>query len=158
MKQRLALIDRFATQTPLPPRPGEAFGWTHGDFQHLNVLWDGDEIAAVLDWDRVRPQFLADEAARAAVIQCHSGTGGLDLDGIAAFAAGYCAVTGAPGGDLAAAADRLWWKRLTGSWQLVFHYDRGDTSCNHLFVEGEAVLAWWCEHRGEVATAFTCGD
>jgi len=157
LEQRLALIARFAEQAPLSPRSGEPSGWTHGDFQHLNVLWDGDEVAAVLDWDCVKPQFLADEVARAAVIHCENGAGGLDLDRIASFADGYRAQTGVAGAGLAAAADRLWWKRLTDSWQLVFHYDRADSSCDHLFLEGEAVLAWWCEHRDEVAAAFTRG-
>lgn len=158
LKQRLALLTRFAEQAPPTPRPDGPFGWTHGDFQYLNVLWDGDEVAAILDWDRVKPQFLADEVARAAVIHFEDGTGGLDLEGIAAFAGGYRARTGAAGVNLAAAADRLWWKRLTEIWQLVFHYDGADTSCDQLFLDGEAILAWWCEHRGDVAAAFTVGD
>lgn len=158
LEQRISLVARFSNEAPPAPGAGEPYGWTHGDFQNLNILWDGDEIAAVLDWDRVKSQFLADEVARAAVIHCDDGAGGLDLDGLAAFAGGYRAATGAAGADLAAAADRLWWKRLTDSWQMVFHYDRADTSCDHLFLEGEAVLAWWCEHRSEVAAAFTRGD
>lgn len=158
LDQRMRLLSRFADGAPPLPRTTEPFGWTHGDFQHLNVLWEADEIVAVLDWDRIKPQFLADEVARAAVIQCEDGVGGLDLANITAFAGGYRAVTGTAGSALAAAADRLWWKRLTGSWQLIFHYDRGDNSCDHLFTAGEAVLAWWCEHRAEVTAAFTCGE
>lgn len=154
LEQRISLVAQFVGEAPPAPRAGEPYWWTHGDFQNLNILWDGDEVAAILDWDRVKSQFLADEVARAAVIHCENGTGGLDLDGIAAFAGGYRAATGAAAADLVAAADRLWWKRLTDSWQLVFHYDRADTSCDHLFLEGESVLAWWCERRSEVAAAF----
>jgi Ser/Thr protein kinase RdoA (MazF antagonist) len=113
LEQRLALIARFADKEPPAPRPDEASGWSHGDFQPLNVLWDGDEVVAVLDWDRVKVQYLADEVARAVAIHCENDTGGLDLDRIAAFAGGYRAETGVSGADLAAAADRLWWKRLT---------------------------------------------
>ena len=155
LEQRLTLLKRFADQAPPAPEPDEASGWTHGDFQPLNLLWDGDAIAAVLDWDRVKVQYLADEVARAAAVHCENGAGGLDLDRIAAFAGGYRAEAGVAGAGLTAAADRLWWRRLCDAWQLAFHYDRDDVSCDHLFLEGEPVLAWWCEHRSEVAKAFT---
>lgn len=158
LEQRQALITRFASDAPPVPRAGEPSGWTHGDFQDLNVLWDGDEVVAVLDWDRVKPQYLTDEVVRAAAIHCEHGSEGLDLEGLAAFAGGYRTVTGAAAADLAAAADRFWWKRLTDFWPLDFHYERGEISCDHLFLEGTQLLAWWCDHRSEVAAAFTAGD
>lgn len=154
--QRLVLIDRFAGQAPPAPGADEPYGWTHGDFHPLNVLWDAGRVTAVLDWDRVKPQFLADEVARAASLHCQNGSSGLDLEAIAAFADGYRAETGTAA-PLAAAADRLWWKRLTDAWQLIFHYDRNDTSCDHLLLEGEPVLSWWCADRVTVRDAFYGG-
>jgi hypothetical protein len=39
-------------------------------------------------------------------------------------------------------------------WQLAFHYDRDDRSCEHLFLPTERLLAWWTEHRVAVRHAF----
>lgn len=39
-------------------------------------------------------------------------------------------------------------------WQLEFHYDRGDHSCDHLFLSASRFLDWWIEHLDEVQNAF----
>jgi aminoglycoside phosphotransferase (APT) family kinase protein len=40
-----------AVQASRSYRPHEANGFVHGDLWQGNVLWDGDELAAVIDWD-----------------------------------------------------------------------------------------------------------
>jgi homoserine kinase type II len=50
---------------------------------------------------------------------------------------------------------RLWWKRMSNFWHLVYHYDRDDHGCDDLFLSGEALLHWWTAHRAEVHDAFT---
>jgi hypothetical protein len=44
-------------------------------------------------------------------------------------------------------------------WQLKLHYDRSDTSCDHLFASASELLRWWTANRDAVAAAaFTAAD
>lgn len=160
LAERRELLERYAYLRPDETSAGGPVGWVHGDFHHLNLLWGADgQIAAVLDWDRLKVWGYASELARAATLLFgHGDERGLDLDRVAAFAAGYRHATAA--GRLTAvqigdAVHRLWWERLCDLWQLAWHYERGDTSCDHLFVSASALLAWWSDHRGDVTSAFT---
>lgn len=49
---------------------------------------------------------------------------------------------------------KLWWKRMCDYWHLEFHYDRGDHSCDHLFLSASRFLDWWTGHLDEVQQAF----
>ena len=99
--------------------------------QHLNLLWDDGRLSAILDWDRLGIRPIADEIARTATLVLVLGaeTGALDLPRTAAFIAAYRHVNDLDDVALSEAFHRLWWKRLTGFWHLVFHYDRADSSC-----------------------------
>jgi Ser/Thr protein kinase RdoA (MazF antagonist) len=57
LHQRRRLLDQVAHLRPAEGVPVEPCGYTHGDFQYLNVLWNRGRVSAVLDWDRldVRP-------------------------------------------------------------------------------------------------------
>ncbi|MEU7894222.1 phosphotransferase [Nonomuraea sp. NPDC049152] len=155
LEQRKTLIDKYADQRPSNDASAGPAGWTHGDLQHRNVLWRDGQIAAVLDWDRIRIRPFAEEVTRTATVQFSSSTGLLDLDRIAAFAAGYRRMVRLLPEDLADALDRLWWKRMSDFWQLDFHYDRGDHGADELFAPAERLLAWWTGRREEVQAAFT---
>jgi homoserine kinase type II len=155
LEQRARLLEELAFLRPARAASGPA-GWTHGDFHDLQVLWDGGRISAVLDWDRLGVRPLAAEVVRSGTLLFGYGDSrGLDLARVAAFARGYREVVPLADQDLADAAHRLWWERLCDFWQLKWHYERGDRSCDHLFASASALLEWWCEHQGEVSGAFT---
>jgi homoserine kinase type II len=128
-------------------------GWTHGDFHHLNVLWDGSAISAVLDWDRLGLRPVADELAQAALLIFGDGPE-LDLPRISAFVTGYRSMRRLTDGQLADALHRLWWHGLAGVWPLDIRYDHADTSCDQLFLVNAARLQWWTSRREQVLAAF----
>jgi homoserine kinase type II len=152
LDQRIALIDKHATPRPSDNMPKGPYGWTHGDLQHRNIIWTGPTIGAVIDWDRIRVRPFAEEIARTATIQFAT-PDGLDLNRVGAFIAGYRDVVPIDATDLDDGFHRLWWKRMSDFWHLVYHYDRNDHGCDDLFISGEAFLHWWTDHRDEVRAA-----
>ncbi|MEV7118267.1 phosphotransferase [Kitasatospora griseola] len=152
--ERKVLLDKFGSERPTTEVALGPVGWTHGDVQHRNVLWRDGKIAGVIDWDRIRVRPFGEEVARTATVQFGGEDGFLDLERTAAFVAGYRSVVPIPVPALVDAVERLWWKRMSDYWQLVFHYDRGDHSCDHLFLSAERFLAWWTERREAVQEAF----
>jgi Ser/Thr protein kinase RdoA (MazF antagonist) len=157
LRQRAGLLRALGHLRPDDQAPGDQAGWTHGDFHHLQVLWHGGQVSAVLDWDRLGPRLLAAEVVRSGTLLFGYGDSrGLDTGRVAAFTRGYREVMPLTAAQLQDAAHRLWWERLCDFWQLQWHYERGDHSCDHLFVSASALLEWWCGHRGEVSSAFTC--
>lgn len=148
LERRIALIREHAAARPTDDRPQGPYGWTHGDLQYRNVIWTAGTIGAVIDWDRVNIRPFADEIARTATIQFATDHG-LDLDRVAAFVAGYRSVIQIAPPDLADGFHRLWWKRMSNFWHLVYHYDRDDYGCDDLFISGEAFLHWWTAHRDD---------
>ncbi|TQF03173.1 phosphotransferase [Kitasatospora acidiphila] len=152
--ERRLLLEKFADERPVSAAPAGPFGWTHGDFQYRNVLWQDSEIVAVLDWDRIRVRPFGEEAVRTATVQFGGADGVLDSERVAAFMDGYRSVIAISPAELEDAVSRLWWKRMTDPWVLVFHYDRSDHSCDDLFAPQERMLSWWTERREEVVAAF----
>lgn len=155
LERRKVLLARFVGLRPSDEVSRGPVGWTHGDFQPLNVLWQGGVVTAVLDWDRLGVRPYGEEVVRTAQVQFGTEDGRLDLERVAAFTAGYRSVVPVSDGDLVDAAQRLWWKRLTDFWQLQWHYDKDDHGPDHLWVSGERLLHWWCGHLEEVRAAFT---
>jgi Ser/Thr protein kinase RdoA (MazF antagonist) len=162
LTERQDLLERLAYLRPDDTWPVAPVGWVHGDFHDLNLLWSAEQpsqIAAVLDWDRLRIGPLAAEVVRTATLifgyDLTPELRALDLARIAAFTAGYREVIPLAGAALAGAVHRLWWERVCDFWQLKWHYDKTDSSCDHLFVSASALLAWWSEHRDSVSSAFT---
>lgn len=152
LDQRIALIDKHCDTRPADDQPTGPYGWTHGDLQYRNVIWTGDMIGGVIDWDRIRIRPYAEEVARTATIQFATDHG-LDLNRIAAFIAGYRTIIPITPADLDDGFHRLWWKRMSDFWHLVYHYDRHDHGCDDLFITGEALLHWWTNHRDDVRAA-----
>lgn len=153
LAERKILLDKHTHLRPERDIPAGPHGWTHGDFQYRNLLWADGELNTVLDWDRLGVRPYAEEVVRTAQVQF--GVGGVfDLERVAAFVAGYRSVIPLASAELLDAARRLWWKRMTDFWQLEFHYDRGDHSCDDLFIADEALLHWWTERLDVVERAF----
>lgn len=95
--ERGDLLRRHAHRRPPDPAPeGRVQGWVHGDFHPLNLLYRGDEPAAIVDWDRLGVQPRAEEAVRAAAIFfVHPEHGRLDLRKVRAYARAYRDASGA---------------------------------------------------------------
>ncbi|MEV0302081.1 phosphotransferase [Streptomyces prasinus] len=153
LEERKVLLDKHAHLRPEGDIPAGPHGWTHGDFQYRNLLWADGELAAVLDWDRLGIRPYAEEVVRTAQVQ-FGVEGVFDLGRVSAFVAGYRSVIPLEPAVLVDAARRLWWKRMTDFWQLEFHYDRDDHSCDDLFLADEALLHWWTERLDVVERVF----
>ncbi|MEU2956251.1 phosphotransferase [Streptomyces xanthochromogenes] len=153
LEERKILLDKHADAHPAGSVPAGPYGWTHGDFQYRNLLWADAHVVAILDWDRLAVRPYAEEVARTAQVQ-FGVNGRFDLERIAAFVAGYRSLIPLTAEELADGVERLWWKRMTDFWQLEFHYDRADTSCDDLFLADEELLVWWTGHRDDVRAAF----
>ncbi|WP_435185696.1 phosphotransferase [Streptomyces sp. bgisy126] len=153
LEERKLLLDKYAHLRPEGDLPAGPHGWTHGDFQYRNLLWASGELTTVLDWDRLGIRPYAEEVARTAQVQ-FGVEGVFDLERVSAFVAGYRSVIPLEQVVLVDAARRLWWKRMTDFWQLEFHYDRSDHSCDDLFLADEALLHWWTERLDAVERAF----
>jgi Ser/Thr protein kinase RdoA (MazF antagonist) len=156
LRQRAGLLRALGHLRPDDQAPAGQARWTHGDFHHLQVLWHGGQVSAVLDWDRLGPRPLAAEVVRSGTLLFGYGhSRGLDTGRVAAFTRGYREVMPLTAAALRDAAHRLWWERLCDFWQLQWHYERGDHSCDYLFVSASALVEWGCGHRSEVSAAFT---
>src|SRR6266545_182916 len=101
LEQRKLLLDRYADSQPSDEMPRGPVGWTHGDFQPLNVLWQDGLVRAVLDWDRLGVRPYGEEVVRTAQVQFGTEDGRLDLERVAAFTAGYRSVVQVSDEDLA---------------------------------------------------------
>ncbi|MCZ4117923.1 phosphotransferase [Streptomyces sp. H39-S7] len=156
LEQRRVLIGKHADRRPQDAIPMGRHGWTHGDVQYRNLLWKDGELAAILDWDRVGVRPYAEEIARTAQVQ-FGVDGVFDLARVPAFVSGYRSVVQLEASALVDGVRRLWWKRMTDFWQLEFHYERGDFSCDELFTADEALLHWWTDRLGQVEDAFAEG-
>jgi homoserine kinase type II len=155
LEQRKILLQEYGERRPASDSPAGPAGWTHGDLQYRNLLWHDGEIAAVLDWDRIQVRPFAEEVTRTAMVQFTSKEGLLDLERVGAFVADYRRLIPLRPEEVADALDRLWWRRMTSFWQLDYHYNQGNHGAAELVVPTERMLAWWTEHREEVAAAFT---
>ena len=155
---RAALLDQVADRRP-GDDPVARTGWTHGDVQHLNLLFTGDTVTAVLDWDRLGVRALGLEVVRTGTIMFATGDErGIDLDRIAAFVRAYRRRIPLDDADLADAAHRRWWRLVCATWPLRLHYDEGDWGCDHLYVSIGQVLRWWTGHFADLTAALTVGS
>ncbi|WAZ21303.1 phosphotransferase [Streptomyces cinnabarinus] len=156
LDHRRVLVSKYADHRPRSATPEGDHGWTHGDVQYRNLLWEGGELAAFLDWDRIAVRTYAEEVVRTAQVQ-FGVAGVFDLVRVSAFVEGYRSVVPLEPSALVDGARRLWWKRMTDFWQLEFHYDRGDFSFDDLFTADEALLHWWTDRLDQVEDAFAAG-
>lgn len=154
LTERLDLLAAHAHLRPGGQGSPAPFGWIHGDCQNWNLLWRGDRIAAVLDWDRLRFRPYGEELVRAAMYQFALPDGSVDLGNAAALVAGYRSERAIGAAALAVAARHRWWRLLTGAWHLKHHYDRGSGGVAALFFSDERLLRWWTAHLDEVEAAF----
>lgn len=156
LKRRLELLTAHEHRQPSKTVPVGPFGRVHGDLNIRNLLFGGEEVRAVLDWDRMKVGAYAEEVVKTGLAMFAGENGFLDLERVPVFAAAYRAVSPLPGAALADAVTRLWWKLLTDLWPVEFRYLRGEPSerIASLFPPGEQTLEWWTAHLDEVLNAF----
>ncbi|WP_370109204.1 phosphotransferase enzyme family protein [Streptacidiphilus sp. MAP12-33] len=155
LRERLVLLDGYASRRPRA-RSAPPAGWVHGDFHPLNLLYRGERVAAVLDWDRLGVKPVTEEAVRAATqffADPHSGV--LDLSRVRAYARAYRDASGHTADHIAAAVHRVWWERLNDFWMLRWRYARRDDRATELFPAAAAQIVWWCEEYQQVLDAYT---
>lgn len=153
--ERRALLRQYAHHRP-PDAVGAVNGWVHGDFHPLNLLYRGDEPAAIVDWDRLGVRPRAEEAVRAAAIFfVHPVDGRLALPKVRAYARAYRRAAAASPAEMAAAVHRVWWERLNDFWMLDWRYERLDRRSDPLFPAASALAVWWTREYGAVLDAFT---
>jgi homoserine kinase type II len=110
-----------AAAAAAPIRAAATHGIIHGDLFRDNVLWQGDELVAILDFEQASGGSLAYDLAVAINDWCwDAATGQVRLDLCAALVAGYQTVRPLPGADreallieLPAAAARFTITRIT---------------------------------------------
>lgn len=152
--ERRCMLAQLADRRP-PDCGALTVGYVHGDFHALNLLYSGDELVAILDWDRLSVSPYTQELVRAATLLFGYGDPrGLDLARVWAFADAYRKVFFLDGEQVRSAVRRLWWERLNDFWMLKWRYQRGDRSCDHLFPGAAALVEWWVERHDEVLDAF----
>ncbi|MBB1262168.1 phosphotransferase, partial [Streptomyces alkaliterrae] len=156
LRERRELLRRYAHRRPAPGS-APTRGWVHGDFHPLNVLYAGTaphEPLAIVDWDRLDVQPLAEEVVRAGVIFFLRPDGTLDLTKLGAYARAYRAATGAGPAELAAAVHRVWWERLNDFWMLRWRYHLRDHRTDAQFPAAAALVVWWTAEYPAVRDAF----
>jgi Ser/Thr protein kinase RdoA (MazF antagonist) len=153
--ERRALLRQYGHRRP-PDAEGPVSGWVHGDFHPLNLLYRGEEPAAIVDWDRLGVQPRAEEAVRAAAIFfVHPVDGRLDLRKVRGYARAYRRGAGIGPAEVAAAVHRVWWERLNDFWMLHWRYQRRDRRSDPLFPAASALAVWWTSEYEAVLDAFT---
>ncbi|MFB7946668.1 phosphotransferase enzyme family protein [Kitasatospora phosalacinea] len=154
LAQRLELLAAHRHRRP-GPADAPPTGWTHGDFHGLNLLHRGDAVSAVLDWDKLAPHPVAEEAVRAATLLFNDRTTGvLDLPRVRHWARAYRATGAADAEQVARAVHRVWWERLNDLWMLQWRYQRRDHRADPLFPAAAEQLTWWCQEYEQVMDAF----
>lgn len=98
-----AIIDSLGADDFVPL----AAGWAHLDLWADNLLFEGDALAAIVDFDRARYSFPALDLGRAVLSGTLSGRG-FQKDAVAAFTEGYRSVRPLPRGSLLRAIKYVW--------------------------------------------------
>ncbi|WP_335989169.1 phosphotransferase [Glycomyces sp. MUSA5-2] len=153
LESRIELVAAHGRLRPEGPVVGPV-GWIHGDCQNWNLIWQGERIAAVLDWDRLRVNAYGEEVVRASMYQCALPDGSVDLECIAAILDGYRSVVPISGAALADAARRRWWRLITSVWHLKYHYYLGEPASDRVFFSDERLLRWWTANLDAVEAVF----
>lgn len=102
------------------PKPG-AEQTVHGDYHDANVVFDGDAVSGVLDWDKADSGSPLEELIRATHLSF-----GLEPQRCRAFVAGYRTVRTAEADELDGAALRYGFRRDRSLWLLDELYRGGN--------------------------------
>jgi len=150
LRERRALLVALADHQP-PELDTATVGYVHGDFHAGSLLYGRTRrVAAIVGWGRLAIGPYGGELVRAAVLLFgHQDERGLDLERAEAFVRGHAAAFPLDGGQLQAAAHRLWWERLCDVGALRRRYLDHDAAPADV-----CLLTWWTEHLDRTLDAF----
>ncbi len=103
LRLQKAIIDSLGDDVLAPPKPG----WTHLDLWADNLLFQGEGLAAIVDFDRVRHSFPTLDLGRA-ILSGALDKHGFRKDAAIAFAEGYRSTRPLPQGSLMKAIKYVW--------------------------------------------------
>jgi Ser/Thr protein kinase RdoA (MazF antagonist) len=150
LRERRALLVALADHQP-PELDTATVGYVHGDFQAGSLLYGRTrQVTAIVGWGRLAVGPYGGELVRAAALLFgHRDERGLDLERVEAFVRGHAAAFPLDGGQIQAAAHRLWWERLCDVGALRRRHLDHDASSADV-----SLLAWWTEHLDRTLDAF----
>jgi Ser/Thr protein kinase RdoA (MazF antagonist) len=150
LRERRALLVALADHQP-PELDTATVGYVHGDFHAGSLLYGRTrQVTAIVGWGRLAIGPYGGELVRAAALLFdHRDERGLDLERVEAFVRGHAAAFPLDGGQIQAAAHRLWWERLCDVGALRRrHLDHDAASAD------VSLLNWWTEHLDRILDAF----
>jgi Ser/Thr protein kinase RdoA (MazF antagonist) len=119
-------------------------GWTHWDLHLDNVLFQGETVSVILDFDRMRYVYPELDVARAILSGCYSEENGMDEQKVAAFLEGYQEFF--PDFqlfDLGRALQLIWTKE--SPWWLTSNIEERSEIPQRFFAEMEWLQSHWKE-------------
>jgi Ser/Thr protein kinase RdoA (MazF antagonist) len=123
--------------------PWEETGWAHRDLWVDNLLFNGEELSALLDFDRLNVDYPLADIARA-VISCALDDGVLNRSAAAAFVEGYRLERFLPSGALERSLRMLWYMEST--WWVTLNMDEYSVPPNRFAEE----MTWLAQHGLEL--------
>jgi aminoglycoside phosphotransferase (APT) family kinase protein len=152
LRERRALLLALADHQP-PELDTATVGYVHGGFHAGSLLYGRTRrVTAIVGWGRLAIGPYGGELVRAAALLFgHPDERGLDLDRVEAFVRGHAAAFPLDGGQIQAAAHRLWWERLCDVGALRRRHLDHDAAT--AAAEG-SLLTWWTEHLDRTLEAF----
>jgi Ser/Thr protein kinase RdoA (MazF antagonist) len=150
LRERRALLVELGDHQP-PDLDTATVGYVHGDF-HAGSLVYGltRRVSAIVGWGRLAVGPYAGELVLAAVrLFARPGEHGLDLERVESFVRGHAAAFPLDGGQVQAAAHRVWWERLCDLGGLARGGTAGDAPPG-----GDPLVDWWTGNLDRSLDAF----
>ena len=141
LRAQKLLRDQLAMLESDLPRPASDFQWprlqpVHGDYHDRNVLiGEGNEVVAVLDWERVSLYAPGFEVLRALSFMQLT-----DADVLAPYLTGYAEEARIPAEESALAVEAWWQSAMHNTWAFTEVFIRGDPRPAQFFEEGAEQL------------------
>ncbi|SEN28686.1 homoserine kinase type II [Lihuaxuella thermophila] len=118
-------------------------GWAHRDLWVDNILFQGEKVSAILDFDRMKFAFPGLDVARAVLSGAYASRTGLNMKAVSAFVQGYREYKKLTPGQLARSF-RLLWCLESSKWLTADIAERSEHP-QRFFAEMCWIAAHWME-------------